>query len=109
MVADTELPKMNLLVIYGTLELDPRRDFVLSATYIIVGHQGNLIIGWEDQPMLGSVLISLSGDRNTPDISIQDGPNLGSKALGDVPLTIFHTLFWSAKTQNICIQLVQRS
>lgn len=85
MVADTNLPHMRTLIIYGTLELESHMDFVLNATYIIVGHQGNFIIGWKDQPMTGNVLINLHGDRNTPDIPIQDGPNLGSKALGVAP------------------------
>ena len=57
-------------------------DFVLNATYIVIGQGGNLIIGWEDQPMKGSVLISLNGNWDTQDIPIQDGPNVGSKAIG---------------------------
>ena len=82
MVADAELPWMRKLLIYGTMELEPHMDFVLNATYIVVGQGGNLIIGWESQPMVGSVLISLSGNWDTPDLPIQDGPNLGSKAIG---------------------------
>ena len=82
MVADTELPSMRKLFIYGTLELEPHMDFALNATYIVVSDGGNLIIGWEDTPMKGSVLISLNGNHDTPDIPIQDGPNVGSKALG---------------------------
>lgn len=82
MVADTELPSMGKLFIYGTLELEPHMDFVLNATHIVVGDGGSLIIGWEDLPMIGSVLITLQGNRDTPDMPIQDGPNVGSKALG---------------------------
>ncbi|KAJ7330247.1 hypothetical protein OS493_022771 [Desmophyllum pertusum] len=82
MVADTKLPCMGKLLIYGTLELEPHLDFVLCAKYIVIGQGGNLIIGWEDQPMTGSVLISLNGNWDTPDIPIQDGPIIGSKTLG---------------------------
>ena len=82
MVADTEIPDMRKLFIYGTLELEPYMDFVLNATYIVIGEEGNLIIGWEDQPMTGNVLINLNGNWDTPDIPIQGGPNIGSKAIG---------------------------
>lgn len=82
MVADTELPYMRKLFVYGTLELEPYMDFVLNATYIVIGEGGNLIIGWEDQPMIGNVVINLNGNWDTPDIPVQGGPNIGSKALG---------------------------
>ena len=83
MVADTELPSMRKLFIYGTLELEPHMDFVLNATYIVVGPEGRLIAGWEDKPMIGSVFFILNGDWDTPDMPIQDGPNVGSKAIGE--------------------------
>lgn len=82
MVANTELPYMRKLYIYGTLELESHMNFVLNVTYIVIGQGGNLIIGWEDQPMKGNVLISLNGNTDTPDIPIQGGPNVGSKAIG---------------------------
>lgn len=82
MVADTELPYMSKLFVYGTLELEPYMDFVLNATYIVIGEGGTLIIGWEDQPMIGNVVINLNGNWDTPDIPVQGGPNVGSKALG---------------------------
>jgi hypothetical protein len=82
MVADTELPSIRKLIIYGTLELEPNMDFVLNATYIFVGPDANLIIGWPDQPMEGRVVISLHGDWDTPDMMLQGTPYMGAKAIG---------------------------
>lgn len=82
MVADTNLPSINKLIIYGTLELEPGMDFILNATYIYIAPEANLIMGWPDQPMTGQVIISLQGDWDTPDMTIQGAPNMGAKSIG---------------------------
>lgn len=83
MVADTRLPSINKLIIYGTLELEPGMDFILNATYIYVAPEANLIMGWPDQPMSGQVIVSLQGNWDTPDMTIHGAPNMGAKAIGE--------------------------
>ncbi|XP_062574409.1 fibrocystin-L-like [Saccostrea cucullata] len=83
-VADTDLPAMGKLVLYGTLELDDAngtRNFVLNCTYIII-LGGRLIVGWPDKPFLGQALILLNGEHSTPSYPITSGPQVGSKAIG---------------------------
>lgn len=81
-VADTNLPAMKKLFIYGTLEFDDTRDYNMTATYILI-QGGRLIIGQsEDEPFTHNVHIILEGNHFTPDIPLPNGPNLGSKALG---------------------------
>ena len=91
-VADTVLPKMKKLIIYGTLEIDDQKDpatgrvreFVLEATYIYI-RGGRLLAGWEDSPFTGKLDILLNGNHRTPHFKLNkddDGPNIGSKVIG---------------------------
>ncbi|XP_072177767.1 fibrocystin-L-like [Diadema setosum] len=81
-IANSTLPTMNRLFIYGTLELDDVRDFTLRATYILI-QGGALVIGQnETTPFTHNAHIILEGNHNTPDIPLPDQVNLGSKALG---------------------------
>ena len=91
-VADTALPKMKTLNIYGTLEIDDQKDpatgrvreFVLEATYIYI-RGGRLLAGWEDSPFTGKLDILLNGNQHTPGFKKHkddDGPNIGSKVIG---------------------------
>lgn len=82
MVADTTFPSINKLIIYGTLELEPSMDFILNVTYIYIAPEGNLIMGWPDQPMNGQVTVMLQGDWGTPDMMIHGAPNMGAKTIG---------------------------
>ena len=87
-VADTVLPKMNKLIIYGTLEIDDQKDpatgrvreFVLEATYIYI--RGRLLAGWEDSPFTGKLDILLNGNHQTVNYPREDGPVIGSKVIG---------------------------
>ena len=91
-VADTALPKMKTLNIYGTLEIDDQKDpatgrvreFVLEATYIYI-RGGRLLAGWEDSAFTGKLDILLNGNQHTPGFKKHkddDGPNIGSKVIG---------------------------
>ena len=83
MVADTQFPTLNKLIIHGVLELENGRNYVLNASIIfIMGENARLIIGWEDDPHPGNVLISLQGDWDSQDMPLNNGPNVGSKAIG---------------------------
>ena len=41
-----------------------------------------MIVGWKDKPHPGNVLISLQGNWDSPDMPLNYGPNVGSKAIG---------------------------
>ncbi|KAL5019598.1 hypothetical protein ScPMuIL_002490 [Solemya velum] len=87
-IADTRIPWLGKLLVYGYLELEDEdeesgtiRDFEVHATYIYI-RRGRLIIGWPDRPFRGQVLISLQGSHETPDYPVIDGPNVGSAGIG---------------------------
>ncbi|XP_049710533.1 fibrocystin-L isoform X3 [Elephas maximus indicus] len=90
-VADTDIPPMERLIIWGILELEDKhsmgdaassyRRVVLNATYILL-QGGRLIGGWEDKPFKGELQIVLRGNHSTPDWALPKGPNQGSKVLG---------------------------
>ncbi|XP_036732330.2 LOW QUALITY PROTEIN: fibrocystin-L [Manis pentadactyla] len=90
-VADTDIPPMERLIIWGVLELEdkhnvgaaesPYRKVVLNATYISL-QGGRLIGGWEDNPFKGELQIVLRGNHSTPEWALPEGPNQGSKVLG---------------------------
>ncbi|XP_054983665.1 fibrocystin-L [Sorex araneus] len=89
-VADTDIPPMERLIIWGVLELEDKlnvratntyRKVVLNATYISV-QGGRLIGGWEDNPFKGELHIVLRGNHSTPEWPLPEGPNQGSKVLG---------------------------
>ena len=61
-VVDTVLPKMKYLELAGILELDNGRDHYLEANIIFI-NGGQLIIGWENNPILTNVTISMTGKK----------------------------------------------
>nr|XP_010954142.1 fibrocystin-L isoform X1 [Camelus bactrianus] len=90
-VADTDIPPMERLIIWGVLELEDKHNVgatgssygkvVLNATYISL-QGGRLIGGWEDNPFKGELQIVLRGSHSTPEWALPEGPNQGSKVLG---------------------------
>ena len=84
MVADTKLPSLNKLTIYGALELENNMDFVLNVSMIMIqGHSAALVVGWEEEPHIGNVLISLRGNWDSKDNPMPNGPNAGSKGIAN--------------------------
>uniref|UniRef100_A0A7N4NVE6 Fibrocystin-L n=1 Tax=Sarcophilus harrisii TaxID=9305 RepID=A0A7N4NVE6_SARHA len=92
MVVDIDIPSLERLIILGVLELEDHknnvstgkpiyRKVVLNATYISV-QGGRLIGGWEGNPFKGELQIILRGSHSTPEWSLPNGPNQGSKVLG---------------------------
>ena len=56
---------------------------MLNASIILIlGDNAKLIIGTEKNPHPGNVLITLQGDWDSPEMPMNNGPNLGSKAIG---------------------------
>ncbi|XP_071946022.1 fibrocystin-L-like [Antedon mediterranea] len=80
-VADVPLPNINLLYIFGTLEIEDTRDNCINATYIFI-HGGTLVIGWEKSPFQHQLHIFLNGNHFTEDFPLPNGPNMGAKVLG---------------------------
>lgn len=97
MVVDVPTPKLDKLFIYGVLELDPHRRHNLSANLIFVsGLHGNLIIGWPDKPMVNDVIIRLLGNHASKDMPLNNGPNVGAKALA-----VFARMQMFGKPRNV--------
>ena len=80
MLLDIEIPPLNNLYIYGTLKIDQIGRCVINASLIFV--RGGLIIGLPDNPYPGEVLISLRGNWDSPKKYLNNGPTVGSKAMG---------------------------
>ncbi|XP_072034167.1 fibrocystin-L-like [Amphiura filiformis] len=104
MVADMELPKMGTLYIYGTLELEQGRDFVLDCVRILI-RGGRLIAGFKDQPFTANGKILLRGTHSTPEMALPFGPPLGSKALGVFGRLDLHginrTVYWTRLASTV--------
>ena len=108
MVVDVETPRLNRLYIYGTLELENGRNHNLSANIIFIsGLYGSLVVGWPDKPMVNNVIIRLLGNHATKDMPLNNGPNVGAKALAVFArMQMFgkeRSVYWTAlaKTVNV--------
>lgn len=81
-VVDTVLPKMKILQIDGILELDNGRDHELQAELIFI-NGGQLIVGWEDNPIQTDVKIILNGVKDFLNYRLPDKYTLiGGKGIG---------------------------
>lgn len=63
-VVDCVLPKLKRLQIDGALEFENGRDHYLEVEIIMI-NGGQLIIGWENDPILSKVEIIFTGDSNS--------------------------------------------
>ncbi|XP_066121905.1 fibrocystin-L [Saccopteryx bilineata] len=123
-VADTDIPPLERLIIWGVLELEDKyhvaaaessyRKVVLNATYISL-QGGRLIGGWEDNPFKGELQIVLRGNHSTLEWAFPGGPNQGSKVLGvfgeldlhGIPRSIYKTkLLETAEAGSKVLSLV---
>ncbi len=95
MLADMQLPYLNQLLVYGTLEIEdrPGEDMVLNASIIFVS--GGLIVGWPDNPYLSNFVLSLQGDIYSEELPMRD-VNVGSKALA-----VFGFLWMHGKPKRV--------
>lgn len=81
-VVDCPLPKMKYLQIEGVLEFDNGRDHYLEVELIFI-NGGQLIIGWENDPILTDVKIVFVGTKDSLNFKLPDGINLiGGKGMG---------------------------
>jgi hypothetical protein len=81
-VVDCPLPKMNILQIDGILELDNGRGHVLQTNLTFI-NGGQLIIGWEKNPINTSVEIILTGEKDAMQFKLPDELSMiGGKGIG---------------------------
>lgn len=97
MLADIQLPYMNKLLIYGTLEIEdrPGEDMVINASIIFI--TGGLIVGWPDKPYLSNLLIILQGDIHSEEYDPTESLNVGSKAIA-----VFGFMWLHGKPKSVC-------
>ena len=82
---DVSPPRLNRLVIEGVLVFNNTKDLTLDA--VLIDIRGTLRIGSPEYPFLKSAVITLHGDRNTPEVwvgrhpSAVGGVRLGAKAM----------------------------
>ena len=81
-VVDCPIPKLKYLEIEGVLEFDNGLNHTLSAELIFI-NGGQLIIGWENDPMLNNVDIILRGTKESLNFFLPNGfSNIGGKGIG---------------------------
>jgi hypothetical protein len=81
-VVNCPLPTLKLLQIEGILEFDNGIDHRLVADMVFI-NGGQLIIGWEDNPILKDVEIVLTGEKDSMNFVLPDQvSSIGGKAIG---------------------------
>lgn len=81
-VVDCPLPKFKLLQIEGILELDNGRDHRLVTDMLFI-NGGQLIVGWENNPILKNVEIVITGEKDELNFTLPDEVSMvGGKAIG---------------------------
>ncbi|CAF0814130.1 unnamed protein product, partial [Brachionus calyciflorus] len=81
-VVDTKLPILKYLQIEGVLEFDNGLNHTLNAEMIFI-NGGQLIIGWEKDPILNNVEIILRGRKDSLNFQLPDGMSkIGGKGIG---------------------------
>ena len=90
-MVNTTINKLGTLLLEGTLEFQnfAGADYEINADFIII-MGGRLIIGWPEEPFLGSASIILRGNHSSSYyIAAGSGPTIGSKAIGET--LVIHT------------------
>lgn len=82
-VVNCPLPQLKLLQIEGILEFDNTLDHRLVADMILI-NGGQLIIGWENNPILKNVEIEITGEKNSLQFTLPDQNQrpFGGKGIG---------------------------
>ena len=115
-VVDTILPKLKTLKIEGILEFDNNQEHYLEVDLIFI-NGGQLIIGWENDPITKNVEIILTGQKNDPSFKLPNQLDfIGGKGMGvyggldlhGTPVTVSWTrLAKTAKSGSNKITLVE--
>ena len=81
-VVDIPLPRFTSLTVEGVLEFNNSLDNRLEADLIFI-NGGQLIVGWEYEPMLFDVEIVLTGSRDSWQFTLPNGfETIGARLLG---------------------------
>jgi len=81
-VVDIPLPRFTSLIIEGVLEFNNSLDNRLEADFIFI-NGGQLIVGWEYEPMQFNVEIVMTGRKNGLQFMLPNGfEPIGSKTIG---------------------------
>lgn len=81
-VVDCPLPYLKLLQIEGILEFDNGRDHRLVTDMLFI-NGGQLIVGWENKPILTNVEIVITGQKNKLNFTLPDEVSMiGGKGIG---------------------------
>lgn len=81
-VVDCPIPKLKYLQIEGVLEFDNGLNHTLNVELIFI-NGGQLIIGWENKPIMTNVDIILRGSKDSLNFYLPDGiSNIGGKGIG---------------------------
>ena len=81
-VVDTVLPKFRFLIIEGVLELDNKISHKLEFDILFI-NGGQLIIGWENDPILTDVQILVNGEKSGLGYKLPNNiDSIGYKAIG---------------------------
>lgn len=81
-VVDSSMPVMRYLQIEGFLELQNGMDHRVEADVIFI-NGGQLIVGWENDPMLNNVEIVLNGVKDALDYKLPNRiDSIGGKGIG---------------------------
>ncbi|CAF0978946.1 unnamed protein product, partial [Brachionus calyciflorus] len=81
-VVDRPLPKIKILQLNGILELDNRFNHALEADVIFI-NGGQLIVGWENDPILTNVKIILNGQKDFLNYKLPNQvDSIGGKGIG---------------------------
>ncbi len=96
-VVDTDLPKIKHLEIEGYLEFDNGRSHHLACDILLIDG-GQLIIGWENDPILTEVTLSITGNKTNAlaYMLADDSTTIGFKSMG-----VFGGLDIHGKPRNV--------
>lgn len=97
-VVDCVLPKLHILQIEGYLEFDNGMDHYLEVDAIFI-KGGQLIIGWETNPILTNVKIVMTGQKGVNDYDLSD--ELNAAGVGGKTIGVFGGLDIHGKPVNI--------
>ena len=84
-IVDVSAIVVDNLTICGGLEFVNGMNYVLDANLILILGGGRLVVGYQDAPYTGSLVITLHGTAFSPEFQFKnpaEGPVVGAKAIG---------------------------
>ena len=89
-VVDIVIPRLAELTICGALELGDTIDHVIEVDLIFI-RGGRLVAGYPDVPFIAhSARFILHGNLSSPELFLDNGPNVGAKAIAAFGELVLH-------------------